>query len=74
MNAAGELTQIVECRQQRIGHPDKRGLQLGLIRGYRALGGPQFQHQSHQPLLGAVVQVTFDASPGLVRGGKNPGP
>lgn len=47
--------------------------QLRLIRGYRALGGPQFQHQGHQVLLGAVMQVPFDASPGPVGGREDPG-
>ena len=74
MNAAGELAQLVERRQQRFGDPGHPGLQLRLVPGYGALGGPQFQHQGHQPLLGAVVQVTLDASPGLVGGCEDPAP
>lgn len=56
MNTAGEFAQLLEHRQQRIGGPAHRGSQLRSIRGYRALGGPQFQHQGHQVLLGAVMQ------------------
>ena len=50
-----------------------RGLRVGPGAHRRARAGAEAQGEGDQPLLGAVVQVAFDAAAGGVGGGDDPG-
>ena len=65
MDATRELPQIRQGTGQAVGDV---GMLLPQLRRHRGLDRAQVQHQRHQPLLDAVVQVAFDLAPGLVTG------
>src|SRR5215469_16467816 len=71
MQAAGNLAQFVEDVVQPGGYPVQL---LRYSTGHGRLGGAHVQGEGHQVLLGAVVQVVFDAAAGGIGGGDDPGP
>jgi hypothetical protein len=74
MDAAGVLAQFVEGAGQPGAHPPQIRAQVGQVSWHGGLRHPQLQGQRDQALLGAVVQVTLDPAPGLLRAGHHPGP
>ena len=74
MDAVRDLPQFVQGGEQTLGQ--QRQLALDVVRGP---GGHRLDHPGLQPerdeaLLDAVVQVTLEPPPGLVRGRDDPGP
>jgi hypothetical protein len=68
VDAAGEFAQLVQSAGHAGGDAVEFGGELALIGGHAGLGGAQLQNKRDQSLLGAVVQVAFDAAAGLVGG------
>ena len=61
-----------EGLSQAVGDLSKLRPRLGELGRHRGLSSAKVQHQRHQPLLDAVVQIAFDPAAGLVAGGDDP--
>jgi hypothetical protein len=74
VDAAGELAQVVQHAAELVGGlVQLRGLRAG-PGGHRHTGAAaEAQREGDQPLLGAVVQVAFDAAAGGIAGSDDPG-
>ena len=71
----GELAELVDGDGDLGDRVVEGAADLGIDVGAEGvLGVAQGETDRHQPLLGAVVQVAFDAAPLLVGGGDDPGP
>ena len=73
VDAAGGLPELVQRGGQTLRHPAEPGPQPGQVVGRRR-SVAQVEHQRHQPLLRAVVQVALDPPAFAVAGGDDPGP
>jgi hypothetical protein len=74
VDAAGELTELVQRTAEPDGHSVQLGRQVAVVGWYGGLDGPQLERQRDQLLLSAIVQVTLDAAAGGVAGGHDPRP
>ena len=73
MNAAGCLLEVRRDAGQ-TGHDIRNLIPERLqLRWHRSLGGAEFESQGDEPLLSAVVQIAFEAAPGVIAGCDNPG-
>ena len=74
VDAAGDLAQFLG-RGGGLGDGAVQArIEVAELGRHGRLRGAQLQGQGDQPLLGAVVQVAFDAPPGLVTGRHDAGP
>ena len=74
MNPAGQLAQLGDGLAGLLGGSLEQRRQARVRPGDLAAGHAESQAQRHQPLLGAVVQITLDAPARLVAGLHDPGP
>jgi len=72
VNPAGNRPHLVRYAREPLGDRRQLAVELAQFGRHRCLHCAQVQHQRHQLLLDAVVQITLDPPPGLVRGGHDP--
>ena len=72
MNTAGKLPKLLQGTREVVSDPRNLRAQLGHPRRYRGLCRAKVQHQRHQPLLDAIVQIAFDPAAGQVTGRHDP--
>jgi hypothetical protein len=72
MNPSRQLPQVVQDAVQTLRRPRQLRSRLSRVGKLRGLRSSQLQHQRHQPLLDAVVQIALDPAAALIRGGDDP--
>ena len=72
MNAARQIAQLLKRAASLLDGAVQSHPQLARLRRHLRLRHPKLQRQRHQPLLGTVVQVAFDAPAGLIGGCHDP--
>ena len=72
VNAARQIAQLLKCAACLLDGAVQSHPKLARVRRHLRLCHPKLQRQRHKPLLGTVVQVTFDLAAGLVGGGHDP--
>src|ERR1700694_2893965 len=66
--AVRDFPQLFEHVRKPIGYARQLTLERAELWGHGLLGRAQLQPERAQPLLGAVMEITFDPSPRLVGG------
>ena len=73
VNPSGDLLQVLHHVAEALGSAGQLFPELRQFGRHHGLRGTQVQPERHETLLGAVVQVAFDAAASLVTCGDNTG-